>query len=96
MAKVVKEPRIFNIQRHDYSSWLYEPERKGEWQYRVEISLAALRSLPDWVLYHIEWEDLGGPRDQPRRCVVDIVARDELEAMMRFKKLWAGLPKKEE
>jgi hypothetical protein len=95
MAKVVKQPQIFNIKRH-IVQLLDAPRAKGEWQYGVEISLAALRSLPDWVLYHIEWEDLGGPRGQPRRCVVDIMARDELEAMMRFKKLWAGLPKKEQ
>jgi hypothetical protein len=92
MAKAVKEPRVFNIQRH-IIQLLDTPRAKGEWEYGVEITLSALRSLPDWVLRHIEWEDLGG---QPRHCLVNIVARDELEAMMRFKKLWVGLPKKEQ
>jgi hypothetical protein len=89
MPKSVKEPRVFGIRRAAISFWTRD-DLKGDHHYEVEIALSAMHSLPLWVRLQISWEDL---LDSSNRCIVHMPARDELQALIRFKDLWAGLPK---
>jgi hypothetical protein len=55
----------------------------------VIITLKQFRKLPEWVREtHIHWEFSA---DVDAHVEVIIQAKDELEAMMRFNKLWAAL-----
>lgn len=76
-----KNPKIFSVEKNPYD---YSDDGT---EFYVEISLRALRSLPDWVSEHISWQY--APANN--RCRVEIEAKDELEAMMRFRKLWEAL-----
>lgn len=49
--------------------------------------------LPGWVTHSLRFYD---DYDNPRHCYMWVEAKDELQAMMRFEKLWAALPKEEE
>lgn len=57
--------------------------------FHVTITLKQLRKLPMWVQSQIHW--LYDPNN--RHCTVVVQADDELQAMTRFNRLWAGLPK---
>lgn len=75
-----KGPRILGVYRSSYGD---------ENSLRVAITLKQLRKLPEWVYdQHVHWEYCV---DDNRHCEIIIQAKDELEAMMRFKKLWAAL-----
>ena len=90
MKKTVKNPKIISIHKNDYR-WMSDPDEVDENpSCSVRITLAALRSLPRWVQDHLHWEYV---IDKPKHCVLIIQAKDELEALVRFKQLWAGLPK---
>lgn len=55
----------------------------------VVITTKQLHKLPKWVRHqHVHWEY---HTDDNRHCDVVIQAKDEIEAYMRFKKLWAAL-----
>lgn len=88
--KTVKNPRVFRV-RH-----LGEPWGAADHPYYgVEITTDAYRSLPDWVQSQIRHSYLSS-NDDDAHCQIVMKARDELEALMRFKKLWAALPKRDE
>ena len=90
MHKTVKKPKIISIHKNHYA-WLSDPDEKDpKPSCSVRITLHALRSLPDWVRDHLHWEYVVGNN---KHCALQIQAKDELEAFMRFEKLWAGLPK---
>ena len=59
----------------------------------VTITKHQYRKLAPWLDETLRFWDDG---DNPRRVWVRIQAKDELEAIMRFRKLWVGLPKKEQ
>ena len=85
----MKGPNILCVL--DASIWESERyERWGEKPYGVYITLKQLRKLPMWVQEHVNWMYCN---ENDRHCYVVIGAKDELQAAMRFKKLWAGLPK---
>jgi len=87
--KTVKNPQVFRVRQ------LHQPWRlpDGAPYHSVEITLSAYRSLPDWVQALVRHNVMD---DNARHCRVVVQARDELEALMRFQKLWAGLPKHDE
>lgn len=86
-----KGPRILSIfETPDFGGGYREDKPK---QFHVTITLKQLRALPDWVQEHLHWSYTYANN---KHCELIIQAKDELEAMMRFKKLWAGLPKKED
>lgn len=88
MVKSVKNPKVFGVQMVRDRT-----EIKTDKLYTVEISMGAVLSLPEWLLiYHLRWAH---KPDQPRRCIVYILGKDELQACTRFRSLWAGLPKNE-
>ena len=90
--KTVKKPKVISIHKNEYG-WMYDPEAAPPpSSCSVRITLAALRSLPRWVQEHLHWEYIF---DKPKHCALQIQAKDELEAFMRFEKLWAGLPKEQ-
>lgn len=61
----------------------YTPDR-----YRVRITKRQLMKLPKWVRSGVlSFYDT----DNPRHAYISIKATDELQAMMRFRRLWAGL-----
>jgi hypothetical protein len=73
-----KGPRILRI----------ENERGGD-EWSVKITFKQLMRLSTWVWRdHLRWQ-----YDGDHHALVLIQAKDELEAMMRFNQLWAGLPK---
>lgn len=79
---MAKGPRILGIK---HWPWDHQSE------FAVTITTRQANRVPDWVKIHMkEYDQENGYTD------VLIQAKDELEAMMRFKKLWAGLPKKGE
>lgn len=72
-------PRILRV-----AKW-YDDE--DEWS--VKITFKQLMRLPTWVWRnHLRWQ-----HDGNHHALVIIEAKDELQAMMRFNQLWAGLPK---
>lgn len=92
-AKSVKMPKILSISKND-DHWLYDDEHtERESTFSVKITLRALRSLPLWVQAHLHWAYC---MESNVHCDMQIGANDELEAMLRFKKLWAALPKEGE
>lgn len=75
--------------------WVLDVE-KHEWhddEYAVTVTKSQVSKLSDWVL-------MAGPRwfgkSNPRHVYTHIKAKDELEAMARFYKLWAALKSIEE
>ena len=73
-----KGPRILGIYPEpDYGG--REPDDPRS--FHVYITLKQLHKLPRWVIR------------LSRHCIVVIQAEDELQAAIRFNKLWAGLPK---
>lgn len=90
MSKSVKEPKVISIHKNTYG-WMSDPDEVDPHpSCSVRITLHALRSLPKWVQDHLHWEYV---LDKPKHCALQILANDELEALVRFRKLWAGLPK---
>ena len=90
MRKSVKKPKIISVHKNDYR-WMSDPDEKDpKPSCSVRITLNALRSLPAWVQDHLHWEYSMG---HPKHCALIIQAKDELEAFVRFEKLWVGLPK---
>lgn len=88
--KTVRKPKIISIHKNEYG-WMYDPEDvPPPPSCSVRITLHALRSLPKWVQDHLHWEYVLG---EPRHCALQMQAKDELEAFMRFNKLWDALPK---
>lgn len=82
----MKGPRVLGIYK--------EPEYVGfhddtPLKFHVIITTKQMRKLPVWVQDHLYWHYT--PRPDHVELVVQ--AKDELEAFMRFNKLWAGLPK---
>lgn len=77
----VTEASVWEIDRY---------EGFNEKPYSVYITLKQLRKLPRWVHEHINWMYCN---ENDRHCYIVIGAKDELQAAMRFKKLWDGLPK---
>jgi hypothetical protein len=76
-----KGPRILGIYASRYGH---------EGDLNVVITLKQFNRLPQWVKPHINWMYSA---DDDNHREVTIQAKDELEAMMRFNQLWAGLPK---
>lgn len=90
MRKTVKKPKVISIHKNEYE-WMYDPkDAMPPSSCSVRITLHALRSLPSWVQDHLHWEYI---IDNNKHCALHIQAKDELEAFMRFEKLWVGLPK---
>jgi hypothetical protein len=56
----------------------------------VVITIKQFRKLPEWVQPHINWT-YSVDADDHREIIIQ--AKDELEAAMRFRKLWAALTK---
>lgn len=82
----MKGPRVLAIHR--------EPDYGGRdlddpLSFHITITIKQLRKLPMWVQSQLHWIY----DTNVRHCVVVIQAKDELEAFIRFNKLWAGLPK---
>jgi hypothetical protein len=91
MKKTIKNPKIISIHKNTYA-WMSDPDEQDPApSCSVRITLAAMRSLPSWVQSHLHWEYI---LDNKSHCALIIQAKDELEAMIRFKQLWAGLPKR--
>jgi hypothetical protein len=83
-----KGPRIIAIYPEpDYG----DRDPDDSYSFHVLITLKQLRKLPRWVQEQIHW--MYGT--DSRHCVVVIGAEDELQASIRFNKLWAGLPKED-
>jgi hypothetical protein len=78
MAKS-KGPRILGVYKSRYGS---------EDDLRIIITAKQFRRLPEWVKPHINW--MYSVDDDEHREVV-IEAKDELEAALRFNKLWTAL-----
>lgn len=79
---MAREPQILGVHLSGYS---------GDGNMHVVITLKQLRKLPQWVYdQHLHWEY---SVDNNKHCSVIMTAKDELEAAMRFKKLWAALTK---
>jgi hypothetical protein len=78
---MTKGPRILGI---------HQPFHSNVDTFNVIITLKQLRKVPEWVLINTFWEYSVG---NDNHCEVIIQAKDELEAAMRFKKLWAALTK---
>jgi hypothetical protein len=74
-----KGPRILGIYASRYGS---------EGDLRVIITAKQLNRLPEWVNPHINWS-FSPDGDSHREIAIE--AKDELQAMMRFNKLWAAL-----
>jgi hypothetical protein len=55
--------------------------------YRVSITKRQMMKLPSWVRRIISFYE----GDNPQHVCTSISAKDELEAMMRFRKLWDAL-----
>jgi hypothetical protein len=68
-----------------------EPIKYPATSYRLYISGRQANKLEYWAFNIMRLYDDGN-----RRYYLTIEAKDELEAMMRFQKLWVGLPKKEQ
>lgn len=60
--------------------------------FRAVITKRQWDKVSDWTA---ELLRAYGHWDNPRHVFLWITAKDELEAKMRFDKLWAGLPKEE-
>ena len=83
-----KGPRILGIYPEpDYGG--REPDDPRS--FHVYITLKQLYKLPRWVREQIHWIYA----TESRHCIVVIQAEDELQASIRFNKLWAGLPKED-
>jgi hypothetical protein len=76
-------PRVLRLEPNTYSG-------RPPTSFRLYISNRQIRKLEDWVLKIMRLYDSGD-----RRYYFNIDAKDELGAVMRFHKLWVGLPKKE-
>jgi hypothetical protein len=64
--------------------------------YSVYITKRQMMELPEWV-YDMYHGAIGFFEDtNPKHIYTSILAKDELEAMMRFQKLWAALKSLEE
>jgi len=87
MSKV-KGPRIISVfEATDFGGGYLEDRPK---QFHVTITFKQLRALPDWVQEQLHW---GYTYTNNKHCEIIIHAKDELEAAMRFKKLWAAITK---
>ena len=86
---MTKGPNILRVQEGAIWETL-RYESRGERPYSVYITLKQLRKLPPWAQEHLDWVYCA---HNNRHCYVNIGAKDELQAAMRFNKLWAGLPK---
>jgi len=89
MAKADKLPRVYRVV-------MCNPEAQEEHRYgRVYISAYKVRQLPLWVCDRLSfWSavyDVSNPNAE--RAYITIRGHDELQVLMRFNKLWAGLPK---
>lgn len=80
MASNRKSPRILGVRQ-----WF------GPDEWAVLITQKQFFRVPRWVHYHMHYF-----YEPPRHVVIIILAKDELEAMMRFNQLWADLPKEGE
>lgn len=76
-----KGPRILGIYAHRHCN---------EGDLNVVITAKQFNKLADWVKSHVHWV-YSVDNDNHREVVIE--AKDELQAMMRFNQLWAGLPK---
>lgn len=82
----MKGPKILSIHPEpDYGG--RDPD--DPLSFHITITLKQLRKLPIWVQEQIHWMYA----NNSKHCYVVIRAKDELEAFMRFDKLWSGLPK---
>lgn len=77
-------PKVLALEPNGYSG-------RPATSYRLYISGRQANKLEDWAFNILRLYDVGA-----RRYYLSIDAKDELEAMMRFRKLWVGLPKKEQ
>lgn len=75
-----KGPRILRVYPSKYGN-------KNELS--VVITAKQFRKLPEWVQPHINWMYPRNDDDDHREIAIE--AKDELQAMTRFKKLWAAL-----
>ena len=82
-----RKPQIPKVLRLEPNSYSGRPATS----YRLYISGRQANKLEDWAFNIMRFYDNGN-----RRYYINIDAKDELEAMMRFQKLWVGLPKKEQ
>lgn len=72
--------------------WVDRPSRNNPY-FRVLFTRYQYNKLPDWVANSVRFHEC---YQNPRRMYLWVEARDELEALLQFEKLWAALPKKEE
>jgi hypothetical protein len=82
-----RRPQIPTVLHLEPNGYLGKPATS----YRLYISARQVDKLEDWVFNIMRLYDDGN-----RRYYFSIEAKDELEVMMRFRKLWVGLPKKEQ
>jgi hypothetical protein len=82
-----RKPQIPKVLKLEVNTYVGRPATS----YRLYISSRQGDKLEDWVFNAVRFygSEFG-------RAFLNIDAKDELEAMMRFQKLWAGLPKKEQ
>lgn len=76
-------PRVLRLEPNGYSG-------RPPTSFRLYISGRQANKLEDWVFNIMRVYDDGN-----RHYYFSIDAKDELGAVMRFHKLWVGLPKKE-
>jgi hypothetical protein len=74
-----KGPQILGIHKSRY---------RHEGDLNVVITAKQFNKLPEWVKPHVDWA-YSGADDNHRE--ITIQAKDELQAMMRFNKLWAAV-----
>lgn len=85
MRKQRKKPKIW-VLSVDKTMW-------DEGSFAVTVTKQQVKKLPDWVLeIGPAWYGLSNNK----HVYTHIKAKDELEAMTRFYKLWAGLTSIEE
>lgn len=66
----------------------------SDYDYIVYITRQQHSKLPDWVRERVTFYNPWDDEFTSKRWVYTyITAKDELQAMMRFNQLWAGLPK---
>lgn len=82
-----RRPQIPKVLHLEPITYLGKPATS----YRLYISGRQVDKLEYWASNIMRFYDNGN-----RRYYLTIEAKDELEAMMRFQKLWVGLPKKEQ
>ncbi len=83
----MRGPKVLAVVPDPYWDMMGE---KNERTYSVYITLHQMKKVPSWMRDHINWNYCP---DINKHCYVSVTAKDELQAVTRFNKLWAALPK---